>query len=264
MSFFVVNGPRARWAGVLPVVPEQRQELFLYAVVIIGLSLVLALSGAFDTDELGISHRLALWFTVCVLIISQAGALDRVVRRMLRGTRAATLVSGATAVGITVVLMAVELHALKFTPLLPKKPDPLFEFLLFVAPPVGVIAILSLLLSNIKRCDSDRQKTAAASPDDANDWPGGRVFHVSAEDHYLQVVTEQGSALVRGRMKDAVLRLRDRRGLQVHRSHWVAVDQLDRIVRRGRDYRLILIDGTAVPVGRSRLAVLRRDLPQLF
>ena len=49
-----------------------------------------------------------------------------------------------------------------------------------------------------------------------------RLIAVQAEDHYLRVHTEAGSDLILMRLSDALAALKDRDGLQVHRSWWVA------------------------------------------
>ncbi|WP_438974055.1 LytTR family DNA-binding domain-containing protein [Planktomarina temperata] len=46
-------------------------------------------------------------------------------------------------------------------------------------------------------------------------------------------------------------------GLQVHRSHWVSFDAIDKTERRGDGARLILADGASAPVSRSHMPCLR-------
>lgn len=246
-------------------------ELFQGAAAVICLALLMTSSGAFDTDDLSILHRYALWQVVGTLIIGQVVLLDARLVRHLPGGRVFRAVAACAAIGLTVLLMTFELHALKFTPLLPKKPDPLFEFAWFVAPPVSAIAGFALLLrqAGIERVRAralhqDVGGTAApvaiAEPSllELDSWPDEPVLQVRADDHYLHVVTRQGRSLIRGRMRDAALRLNEADGLQIHRSHWVADEAVAKVMLRGRDYRLLLKDGTDVPVSRSRIASIRK------
>ncbi|SFS99729.1 transcriptional regulator, LytTR family [Sulfitobacter marinus] len=87
------------------------------------------------------------------------------------------------------------------------------------------------------------------------------LIRIEAQDHYLNVVTQKGSALVLLRLQDAVAALHAAEGLQVHRSHWVAkkaVAQHRRV--QGRDY-LVLVSGDEIPVSRSfRPAVIEAGL----
>ncbi len=82
----------------------------------------------------------------------------------------------------------------------------------------------------------------------------GALVRIEAQDHYLNVVTANGSALILMRLSDAAEELREAAGMSVHRSHWVALPAV-RAHRRekGRDL-LLMSDGTEVPVSRSNRA----------
>jgi hypothetical protein len=194
---------------------------------------------------------------------------------VFRGSR---LAAGGLALTGTLFLMTVELDALKSTPLLPKRHDPFWEFLLFLAPLVLAVGGFVLVLRHIagpvpqglvERAGEAMRQIALRpviagllpAPDrratDHEAWPAGRVLLVEAQDHYLDVTAETGRVFLRGRMRDAVARLRGAGGLQVHRSWWVALDQIAGIEREGRDHEIRLTDGRRIPVGRSRIRQLR-------
>lgn len=248
------------------------REIFYSAAGVICLALLMTSSGAFDTDDLSVPHRYALWQVVGALIVGQAILLDTHLVRHLPGGRVFRGVAACAAIGLTVLLMTFELHALKFTPLLPKEPDPLFEFAWFVAPFVSAIAGFALLLrhAGIKRVmkvrtlhqDGGGAAALLAVPEpsvlELDSWPDEPVLQVRADDHYLHVVTRYGRSLIRGRMRDAAVRLTEADGLQVHRSHWVASEAVAKVMLRGRDYRMLLKDGTELPVSRSRIGSIRK------
>lgn len=82
----------------------------------------------------------------------------------------------------------------------------------------------------------------------------GPLIRIEAQDHYLNVVTTQGNTLILMRLGDAMGELMGR-GIQVHRSHWVATDAVTAHRRdKGRDV-LTMQDGAEVPVSRSFRAV---------
>jgi hypothetical protein len=87
---------------------------------------------------------------------------------------------------------------------------------------------------------------------------GHDVWAVAAEEHYLRVHTERGSALVLYRMSDAVRELAGWDGTQVHRSYWVARRAIERVERTRGQPSLVLRNGLVVPVSRS----FRRDAEQ--
>lgn len=78
----------------------------------------------------------------------------------------------------------------------------------------------------------------------------GPLVRIEAQDHYLNVVTSRGNALILMRLSDATDELASR-GVQVHRSHWIAPESVKQHRRdKGRDV-LVMSDGTDVPVSRS-------------
>ena len=81
----------------------------------------------------------------------------------------------------------------------------------------------------------------------------GPIQHPAAEDHYTRVTTSQGSSLVLLKFSDALQDVAPTPGLQVHRSHWVSYDAIDKAERRGDAGQLILTNGSNVPVSRGHM-----------
>lgn len=77
------------------------------------------------------------------------------------------------------------------------------------------------------------------------------LYAVSAEDHYLRVHTSGGEDLILMRLGDAITALRDVRGVQVHRSWWVASDGISSTRSDAGKRKLVLKSGTEVPVSRT-------------
>lgn len=77
------------------------------------------------------------------------------------------------------------------------------------------------------------------------------------EDHHVRIHLHGRSVLHHGVLRDIVEALDERRGLQVHRSWWVARDAVRGWQRDGRSVGLILVNGLRVPVARNRVALLR-------
>lgn len=88
---------------------------------------------------------------------------------------------------------------------------------------------------------------------------GTDVISVSADLHYLTVHTAAGKATIWFALRDAVAEL-GQRGLQIHRSHWVARDHVRRVRRSGGRWRIELSDGRHLPVSRRRRAAVRETL----
>jgi len=85
----------------------------------------------------------------------------------------------------------------------------------------------------------------------------GALVALSVQDHYVEVSTTRGRALLLMRLSDAIAEAEGIPGLQVHRSHWVALDQVRATRRQGDGAILTLADGREVPVSRSRMPAVR-------
>ena len=85
---------------------------------------------------------------------------------------------------------------------------------------------------------------------------GTDLIYLTVDDHYVEAHTGAGSAILLMRFADAVTELSDR-GLQVHRSYWVAKRCMKRLVRRDGRTILRLVTGEEIPVSRTYLAAAR-------
>ena len=88
------------------------------------------------------------------------------------------------------------------------------------------------------------------------DTVGQDVVYMHVSGHYLEVVTTAGSVVVLMRLADAVDAFADR-GMQVHRSYWVAHHHIRELVRRDHRMVLCLADGSEIPVSRPFLPAVR-------
>ncbi|MBO6639434.1 MAG: LytTR family transcriptional regulator [Roseitalea sp.] len=80
---------------------------------------------------------------------------------------------------------------------------------------------------------------------------GRDVISVQAQDHYVNVTTPLGSALVLMKLSHAERDLADLDGLRVHRSWWVRKRHVKRLVRADGRLRVETSDGASIPVGRK-------------
>ncbi len=86
---------------------------------------------------------------------------------------------------------------------------------------------------------------------------GRELVRLRMKDHYVEVHTPLGHALVLMRFRDALRCVAQIDGLQVHRSHWVARNAVATVTQTGGRTELRLRDGERVPVSRSFLSALR-------
>ena len=85
----------------------------------------------------------------------------------------------------------------------------------------------------------------------------GRILALSAEQHYVRVITDRGEDLVLMRFSDAAALCSRLDGMQVHRSHWVCRSAIRDIRREAGRMEVVLESGHSLPVSRSYRAALR-------
>lgn len=268
------------------VVKRRRLDLAgRYAAGVAALAIVLTVSGAYDTEDLSIAHRLGLFAVIGALLVGQSAWMIGRFERVFGTGAGGMMLTALSSLIATLALLTVELHALKYTPLLPKAPDPLFEFALFLAPLVGAAvgflvfirspvakimlerAPLELDYEPVRKLSATTRIAGLLAPPRATPlagWPQGVVLRVVSRDHYLEIVTDSTRAMIRGRMKDALALLPGDDGIRSHRSWWVRADQVKAIIPRGRDYFLQLADGAEAPVARGRSKKVRQLLDEKF
>jgi hypothetical protein len=84
------------------------------------------------------------------------------------------------------------------------------------------------------------------------------VHGLRAEDHYCRAHLADGrTLLVLARFADLRAELAGIDGEQVHRGAWIATAGMDGAVREGRAWRLVLGDGTRLPVSDTYLSAVR-------
>ncbi|MCZ7453084.1 MULTISPECIES: LytTR family DNA-binding domain-containing protein [Rhizobium/Agrobacterium group] len=85
----------------------------------------------------------------------------------------------------------------------------------------------------------------------------GPLLRLSVQDHYTEVVTTRGCQLVLLRFADAMKEIGDTKGLQVHRSHWIADADVVSLRKQAGRLHLMTRDGTEIPVSRSHNAAVQ-------
>ncbi len=90
---------------------------------------------------------------------------------------------------------------------------------------------------------------------------GTDIIYLMSELHYIRVVTLKGEMLILYNLKDAISELPvDLIGIQTHRSFWVNLKYIEKIIKKKLQNILILSNGKSVPVSRRRLSLVENSL----
>lgn len=173
--------------------------------------------------------------------------------------------------GLAPLSLGVEAIIAQSTGIAKHQPDGFLEELSNVAiPAIGLTSLAVFLVLKIAEFTIERRAWIFAhvpkEPDLRSLFPdvphslGADLISVSANDHYVHFRTSDGTAMVNHRFSDCVETLSQLDGMQVHRSHWVRVKHINRVVPNGSSYVCVMQDGTEIPVSRRRYADLKHTL----
>ena len=222
-----------------------------------GVAVVVAMVGPFDTDEvMNLPTRFAYWGVVVPISYAIGAFAGMVVAPMFsaRMPRPVTTALAAVLAGILIFVFIALLNAAVFglrvdLSALPQR------LLLFIAI-AGVISFLIDLLPSSGTA-SPSAKQAPPLLDRLPLEKRGRLRALSSEDHYTRIRTAKGEELVLIRLADAIREAAPEPGLQVHRSHWVALSAVT-AARRDGDRAILTLEGdTEIPVSRANVAAVK-------
>lgn len=228
-------------------------------VIMAAVALLLGLSGPFETNQyLRFWPRIAYWFIVVSLTYS-AGALTHiVVARLLPphpSRRWSNLVIAGlfTGVFVAVILLLINWAALGVYPI-----ERGYTFWLSLN--VIVIALVISLVIGLTEKDLEPPAPGnirARILDRLEVDKRGALVSLSVQDHYVEAVTTTGRSLLLMRLSDAIGETEGVTGLQVHRSHWVAVARVLACKRIGDKAVLHMQGGGDIPVSRTYIKAVR-------
>jgi len=241
---------------------------------------VLGVTGPFGTYErLTLLPRLAYWLALALATFTAGYVAIRLVGQALFEGRAAPSLVRALVTGLAAgAPIALVVSAFDWAVLSAPIPDTSSAITLFLncALIAAALSLASVLIEGEASADTEpavaskpilpdagfdtaasRQSTRPLLLDRLPPPLRGRLTSLSMQDHYVEVHTDKGSTLVLMRMADAMRETEGEVGLQIHRSHWVAVDAVAGTARQQGKLFLKLKDGTQLPVSRSFAAAVR-------
>ena len=266
---------------------REMQRHFSDRRVLAGMAVVavlLGFAGPFGTfEQLNLGPRIAYWAAIVVSTYGFGRAVATFVSRLF-GLRvhhawARVLVFGAlTGVPVTLAVLAVNFAAFGMTGL-----EPLSLWLQCTLIGMGVITITEIF-DNSRRAvpagtmpaaptgvvperASALEATMAPEPSAADTAPPildrlplpsrGKLWALVVQDHYVEIVTERGKTLVLMRLGDAMREVGNTPGVQIHRSHWVALPAVARVVKPEGKPAVELPDGRRLGISRGYLDAAR-------
>lgn len=223
-----------------------------------GVAALLTIIGPFGTDmRLHLLPRFGYWLAMVVLTYLVGLGVNRVLERWTRSMHATArvmIVGLATGIAVTPVVTALNLLTFGYFPSADEWPPLLLQVL-------GSAVVITLMFEVLPEPGGSAGTTTTEAGPALMDRLAldkrGALLSLSSEDHYTRIRTARGEELVLLRLADAIREAAPTQGLQVHRSHWVALKAVTAARRDGDRAILTLSDGTEIPVSRANVPVIR-------
>lgn len=232
-------------------------------IVLVVLGALVGLVGPFGTYEaMAVLPRLVYWLAIVVGTAAIGTLVGSLLERLLLArmhSLAAALLSGAAGGPPIAAFVALVNYGLFGPDIVIMDLVSLTIYCTIIS--AGVTALgAGLHLINLSRLPQDTKSTEPPQPALLERLPRpqrGQLLHIAVSDHYVDVTTDKGTTLVLMRLSDAIRETAPIAGLQVHRSHWVALDAVKATRRRDGKTMLELKSGALVPVSRTYLGAVR-------
>lgn len=256
---------------VLQLAHRELQRVFRdrrLIVGLIGLGLVFGFAGPFGTDtSLSLAPRLLYWLAIVVITGLAGWIFTRFFSNALCRLGVSPLFSalfGGALAGVPITLIV---HGINIAFLAMPLADLTPSFATLTGTIVAISATVSTAMFLITLGPTPQTPQSTAPIETANSAPRlltrlpyekrGTLLSLSALDHYTEVVTTTGKELVLIRLADAIAEASPVCGLQIHRSHWVALSAIARLERDTSRLILTVSDGRTLPVSRSNISALK-------
>lgn len=227
--------------------------------VMVATIVILGLSGPFHTFTLlPPGPRFAYWATLAVCTFTAGTFFGTWAINQLRAMqvpKTPRILAGGVAAGIPVSLVVLAINFLAFE----KFDFDGFSWLPIVGYCLAISSVISMLFVLFKHADQKTAPNSQAPKIMARlAMPQrGKLVSLSVQDHYVEVTTTKGKSLVLIRLSDAITETGGVEGLQVHRSHWVALDGVKSANRRDGKVIIVTNAGAEMPVSRTYVGAVK-------
>lgn len=228
--------------------------------ILILVGLVLGLSGPFQTfDALELVPRLVYWIAVCTFTYAAGSLAEGYVAQVIRQRNLPVflqiLICGGAS-GLAVWPVVLFINSITFGSEANHAPST--NALLFYC--VAISILFSVASSLFKSATKDQTTTHTAIPKIVSRLPlnqRGDLISLSVQDHYVEVTTHRGVGLIHFRLADAIDDCYGVEGLQIHRSHWIALRAIARVFRRDGKAFVETVQGATLPISRTYLPKIK-------
>ena len=231
-----------------PALREWRDHMTapLTLLVFGAVSIVLAIVVPFGAEsEVSAVARFGYWLLTVVTTYGAGALINGLTGRLLRQSLPVVIAVSCIATGIAIFALVTGINYVVLDHLPAASDLPIY---------LGNIFVIAFIIAGLFHAvNRPREATTALPPSILDRLPyekRGRLMALSVEDHYVRIMTSKGADVVLLRLPDTMRETGDELGLQVHRSHWVALFAVKSTRRDGDRAILTLTTGEPPPVSR--------------
>jgi len=217
------------------------------------ISVILGVSGPFQTFEVfSPGPRLVYWSIVAILTFATGVFFSSLTLSLLENYRGAfflRLLIVGIAAGIPVAFVVWLINVATFGwQVVENLPMSLAFYSVIIAMGITVLFILF-----DKKENEGKPAILLRLPHEMR----GQLLSISVHDHYVEVSTSKGKHLLLMRLKDAMQETTGVEGMQIHRSHWVALEAIKSVKKNKGKTIILTIQGKELPVSRTYVPALK-------
>ena len=218
---------------------------------LLGASVVLAMMGPFGTEEaMRLVPRFGYWLCIVMVCYSIGYACHEIAARQASRLIARILIAApSTALGVLLFILLLNGLTIGF-----------WANGIDLALIAGNVFVISSIITIVFHIADHAQHETVVPPPILERLPYNlrdQLVAISVEDHYVRVYTTKGNEMILMRLSDAIKEVGTTTGLQVHRSHWVALDAVAAVKRKGNGAVLSMSNEIEVPVSRSNMPAIQ-------
>lgn len=235
------------------IITQKQTIAILFAV-----SVICSLSGPFGTlDSMNLIERAAYWgfIVVTTYVIATTGHFLFEARNKRKNLVQTAMIAACLGMVLAGYISVINSLFIPYYPESLSSKLTLFFWIFLVS------TFIYYFVSYLHQIRDDQDQTRVALLDRLPLSKRGALVSLQAEDHYVRVVTTNGSELVLIRLADAIELATPTQGLQLHRSHWIALNQVKDYTKSGGAWSVILSNGETAPISRSyRTAAIKAGI----
>ncbi|MCY4208090.1 MAG: LytTR family DNA-binding domain-containing protein [Roseovarius sp.] len=240
---------------------ELRQDITNRQVWIglVAATAILGIVGPYDTnDTVRLFPRFAYWLTVVVVPYLSGRFVGSFTYKALEqfGAGRYACILGTALTTCVVILPEVLILNWLVLGVEPFPSDYLWMMIANISA-ISIVMSVALVMMKLNRHEISRKMQVPRIMSRLKKGTRGPLISMTVFDHYVEVTTTKGRELLLMRLSDAIAETDGIEGLQVHRSHWVAVNQVEKTCRNGERVFLHMRDGREIPVSRAKHVAIR-------